>query len=545
MSQAAGVLTIVFAIDFVSSTVIGIDLGTTYSCVAVFRNGRSEVIANTDGSRVTPSVVAFTESDVLVGFHAKNQAALNPTNTVYDVKRLIGRSFDDPITQQDMKLWPFKVINENNNPVIQVTFKNEKKTFIPQQISAMVLQQLKQSAEEYLNEKVTDAVITVPAYFNDAQRQATKDAGRIAGLNVLRIINEPTAAALTFIHDRPTPNQRYLLIYDLGGGTFDVSLVSVKGLDMTVLATAGDTHLGGEDFDNRLMEHMLDIFKQKYGLDARNNKKAIQKLRKQAETAKIFLSGATSAPFMIDAFHDGIDLDVRGFKRQRFEEINNDAFLLTLNPVRDVLEKAKLTVNDIDEVIFAGGSTRIPKIREIVSNFFGGKEPNKGVNPDESIAMGAAIQGAILSGEIHNVSLQDVVPRSLGIEVAGGAMGVFVEAFSQIPIKVAKKLTTSFDDQTVVILTVLEGDSKIAAENHVLGTFKLSGIPPRSRGQVKIDVTFEVDEHSILQVFAVDLISGSNIQVQISGHSRITPSQLEQLIAIHKELFSTSKKGKR
>jgi len=396
--------------------VVGIDLGTTFSCVGIFKNGRVEIIANDLGNRITPSWVAFTETERLIGEAAKNQAPSNPDNTIFDVKRLIGRRFDDPEVQRDKKLYPYRIVEKEGKPYIQVTWKGEEKTFSPEEISAMILTKMKETAEAYLGRKVENAVVTCPAYFNDAQRQATKDAGTISGLNVLRIINEPTAAAIAYGLDK-TGGEKNILVFDLGGGTFDVSVLTIDNGVFEVIATNGDTHLGGEDFDQRVMEYMLKNFKKKSGKDAGKNRRAIGKLKREVERAKIQLSTQHQATIEIESFHEGDDL-TETLTRAKFEEINNDLFKKTLGPVQKVLEDSKLKKNEVDEIVLVGGSTRIPKVQQLLKDFFNGKEPNRGVNPDEAVAYGAAVQGGILSGEeqTEGIVLFDVIPLTLGIE---------------------------------------------------------------------------------------------------------------------------------
>ena len=422
--------------DTRKSVVIGLDLGTTYSCVAVYQDGRAEIIANDQGNRTTPSYVGFTDTERLVGDAAKNQVSMNPTNTIFDAKRLIGRNFNDPTVQSDMKHWPFKVINQNGKPHFEVDFMGEKKTFAPEEISAMVLSKMKTIAEEYLGHSVTDAVITVPAYFNDSQRQATKDAGTIAGLNVRRIINEPTAAAIAYGLDRKSDKTVKIIIFDCGGGTHDISLLEIDDGIFEVKATGGDTHLGGEDFDNRLVDHFMAEFKRKYKKDISNNPRAIRRLRTACERAKRTLSSSTQASVEIDSLYEGVDF-YTSITRARFEELCADLFRQTLDPVEQVLKDANVSKSEIDEIVLVGGSTRIPKIQSLISNYFNGKEPCKSINPDEAVAYGAAVQAAIIGGNmddnIKDILLLDVAPLSLGLETAGGIMTNLIDRNTTIP----------------------------------------------------------------------------------------------------------------
>lgn len=441
-----------FRHSFSNSYAIGIDLGTTYSCVGVFQNGKVEIIANDHGLRTTPSIVAFTDTERFIGDPAKAQASLNPKNTIFDAKRLIGRRFDSKEVQEDMKTWPFHVINENDKPKIQVTFKKVVKTFAPEEISAMILGKMKEIAETYLNQKVTDAVITVPAYFNDSQRQATKDAGSIAGLNVLRIINEPTAAAIAYGLDKKLEGDQNVLIFDLGGGTFDVSILTVgDGSMFEVKATSGNTHLGGEDFDNRLVKYFIEEFKSKTKKDLSTNPRAMKRLRTACESAKRALSSCTEATIELDALHEGIDLFTR-ITRARFETLCLDLFKATLEPVDKALHDAKLQRKDIHEIVMIGGSTRIPKVQNMLREYFDGRDLDMSINPDEAVAYGAAVQAAILSGRkdraINDVLLVDVTPLSLGIETAGGIMGVILQRNTTIPCKVTECFSTYEDNQT-------------------------------------------------------------------------------------------------
>ncbi len=515
------------------SKVIGIDLGTTNSCVAIVENGKTKVIENSEGARTTPSIIAYTDNEILVGATAKRQAVTNPKNTIYASKRLIGRKFKEDAVQKDINLMPYEIIEAQNG---DAWIKANGKELAPPQISAEVLRKMKKTAEDYLGHEVTQAVITVPAYFNDSQRQATKDAGKIAGLEVLRIINEPTAAALAYGVDKEDKKDRKIAVYDLGGGTFDISIIEIANIDgekqIEVLSTNGDTFLGGEDFDQRIMDYLVEEFKKEQGIDLTKDVLALQRLKEAAEKAKIELSNSSQT----DVNLPYVTADASGPKhmnikitRSKFESLVEDLIQRSIDPCKVAMKDAGVTAGDIDEVILVGGQTRMPKVQEAVEKLFG-KALRKDVNPDEAVAAGAAVQGAVLSGDRKDVLLLDVTPLSLGIETLGGVMAKLIQKNTTIPTKASQTFSTAEDNQPAVTVKAYQGEREFVQYNKLLGEFNLEGIPPARRGQPQIEITFDIDANGIMHVSAKDKNTGKENKITIKSNSGLSEDEIQQMV---------------